>query len=109
MLNDDRADWRDAWALFPGQVAYLWHGALHAATVAESLIACGFEIRAQLIWAKERLVLSRGRTNPREPRPEVVALDPPEYLGTTALGGVAAQNREALNYSGAPGIHPGPL
>lgn len=24
------------------------------------------------------------RTNPREPRPEVVALDPPEYLGTTA-------------------------
>ena len=24
------------------------------------------------------------RTNPQEPRPEVVALDPPEYLGTTA-------------------------
>ena len=23
------------------------------------------------------------RTNPREPHPEVVALDPPEYLGTT--------------------------
>ena len=60
VLNDHRADWRDAWALFPGQVAYVWHGALHAATVAESLAASGFEIRSQIIWAKERLVLSRG-------------------------------------------------
>jgi DNA modification methylase len=58
--NDDRADWREAWALFPGEVAYVWHGALHAAAVAESLIACGFEIRAQIIWAKDRLVMSRG-------------------------------------------------
>ena len=47
-------------ALFPGDVAYVWHGALHAATVAESLVACGFDIRSQIIWAKERLVLSRG-------------------------------------------------
>lgn len=60
VLNDDRADWRDAWALFPGDVAYVWHGALHAATVAESLQDCGFTIRSQIIWAKERLVLSRG-------------------------------------------------
>jgi DNA modification methylase len=60
VLNDHRADWRDAWALFPGEVAYVWHGALHATTVAESLIACGFDIRSQIIWAKERLVLSRG-------------------------------------------------
>ena len=60
VLNDHRADWRDAWALFPGDVAYVWHGALHATTVAESLIATGFEIRSQIIWAKERHVLSRG-------------------------------------------------
>ena len=60
VMNDHRADWREAWALFPGDVAYVWHGALHAATVAESLEATGFEIRAQIIWAKERLVLSRG-------------------------------------------------
>ena len=60
VLNDDRADWRDAWALFPGDVAYVWHGALHAAKVAESLEASGFAIRSQIIWAKERLVLSRG-------------------------------------------------
>jgi DNA modification methylase len=60
VLNDDRADWREAWTLFPGEVAYVWHGALHVATVAESLVACGFGIRSQIIWAKERLVLSRG-------------------------------------------------
>src|SRR5712671_6562286 len=29
VLNDDRADWREAYALFPGDVAYIWHGALH--------------------------------------------------------------------------------
>ena len=60
VLNDDRADWREAWALFPGDVAYVWHGALHATTVAESLEVAGFAIRSQIIWAKERLVLSRG-------------------------------------------------
>jgi DNA modification methylase len=60
VLNDDRADWREAWALFPGDVAYVWHGALHAAVVAESLEAAGFAIRSQIVWAKERLVLSRG-------------------------------------------------
>ena len=60
VLNDDRADWREAWALFPGDVAYVWHGALHAATVAESLEVSGFTIRSQIIWAKDRLVLSRG-------------------------------------------------
>ena len=60
VLNDDRADWRYAWALFAGDVAYVWHGALHAATVAASLEASGFGIRSQIIWAKDRLVLSRG-------------------------------------------------
>ena len=31
--NDDRADWREAWALFPGDVAYVWHAGVHARTV----------------------------------------------------------------------------
>jgi DNA modification methylase len=58
--NDTRADWEPAWALFPGNIAYVWHGALHSVTVAESLIRQGFEIRSQIIWAKERLVIGRG-------------------------------------------------
>lgn len=60
VLNDDRADWREAWGLFPGDVAYVWHGGLHSTTVAESLIACGFALRAQIIWAKQHFVMSRG-------------------------------------------------
>lgn len=49
VANDDRADWREAWALFPGDVAYIWHAAIHATTVTESLIAYGFDIRAQIV------------------------------------------------------------
>lgn len=60
VLNDDRADWREAWALFPGNVAYVWHGGLHAGTVAESLAACKFQLRAQIVWVKTRPRLSRG-------------------------------------------------
>jgi DNA modification methylase len=60
VLNDDRADWREAWALFPGDVAYVWHGALHAGTVAASLEAAGFAIRSQIVWDKTRLVIGRG-------------------------------------------------
>ncbi|WP_246765383.1 site-specific DNA-methyltransferase [Aminobacter sp. SR38] len=60
VLNDDRADWRETWALFPGDVAYVWHGALHAAVVAASLEASGFIVRSQIIWDKTRLVIGRG-------------------------------------------------
>ena len=60
VLNDDRADWRDAWALFPGDVAYVWHDARQASTVQESLEATDFFIRCQIVWAKDRFALSRG-------------------------------------------------
>jgi len=58
--NDNRADWREAWALFPGHVAYVWHGGLHAAPVAQSLEASRFKIRAQIVWVKTRPVIGRG-------------------------------------------------
>ena len=60
VLNDDIADWTPAWRLFGGAVAYVWHGGLHSATVQKSLIDAGFAARAQIIWVKPRLVLSRG-------------------------------------------------
>ena len=60
VANDDRADWREAWALFPGDTAYVWHAAIHATTVAESLVASGFDIRAQIVWSKNRFALGRG-------------------------------------------------
>jgi DNA modification methylase len=58
--NDKRADWEAAWALFPGSIAYVWHGALHSPTVAGSLERQRFAIRSQIIWAKPRLVIGRG-------------------------------------------------
>jgi DNA modification methylase len=58
--NDDRADWRQAWALFPGDVAYVWHAGVHSRTVIESLEAAGFVIRSQIVWVKSRFVLGRG-------------------------------------------------
>ena len=58
--NDENADWKGAWDLFPGSIAYVWHGALRSIAAAESLARSGFTIRAQIIWAKERLVIGRG-------------------------------------------------
>jgi DNA modification methylase len=60
VANDDRADWSEAWALSPADVAYVWHGGLHAAIVAKGLDTAGYELRAQIIWAKPSLVMGRG-------------------------------------------------
>jgi DNA modification methylase len=59
--NDDIADWSPAWRLFSGDVAYVWHapGPLQAIVLA-SLECSGFKARSHIIWAKDRLVLSRG-------------------------------------------------
>ena len=60
VLNDDRADWRQAYALFTGDVAYVWHAALLGDVAAVGLATCGFQLRAQIIWAKQHFALSRG-------------------------------------------------
>lgn len=58
--NDNRADWREAWQLFQGSIAYVWHAGLFAGLVGESLAAAGFKLRSQIIWSKQHFVLSRG-------------------------------------------------
>ena len=60
VANDDRAEWSEAWRLFPGDVTYVWHAALKAATVAGDLQVAGFQIRSQIIWVKQHFALSRG-------------------------------------------------
>jgi len=62
--NDDKADWREAWALFPGDVAYVWHAGNMAHIVAQSLLACDLHMRAQIIWAKHQFVIGRGDYHP---------------------------------------------
>lgn len=58
VTNDEKVDWSEAWALFPGDVVYCWHADRHASAVQDSLI--GFEVRAQIIWGKGRFAISRG-------------------------------------------------
>ncbi len=59
--NDDRADWQEAWDLFPGDVLYSWHPAgatslIHAAAIERA----GFVLRMQIIWAKSNFPIGRG-------------------------------------------------
>jgi len=58
--NDDRVDWSEAYALFPGDVSYVWHDACESGQVADNLRASTFEIRNQVIWRKSRFAISRG-------------------------------------------------
>jgi len=60
VANDHQSDWSRAYRLFSGDVAYVWHAGIHAAEVATGLMTAGLCIRAQLIWAKQHFVLSRG-------------------------------------------------
>lgn len=60
LANDDRADWRDALRLVDARVAYLWHSALHAHVAREALLACGYELRQQIVWVKQVHALGRG-------------------------------------------------
>ena len=58
--NDDKVDWTDAYSLFTGSVAYVWHASYFTHIVAANLLACGFEIVSNIIWAKQHFALSRG-------------------------------------------------
>ena len=60
VTNDDRADWREAWALFPGDVVYVWHASMFGAVVAEGLAESRFALRSQIIWVKASFAISRG-------------------------------------------------
>jgi DNA modification methylase len=58
--NDDQVDWSPAWALFQGDVAYVWHAGIFAGEVAASLFGSKFQIRGQIIWRKQHFAISRG-------------------------------------------------
>ena len=61
VVNDDRADWSEAYALFPGHVAYVWHPAGATQKVFQnSLESEGFDIRMTMIWAKNQFPIGRG-------------------------------------------------
>ncbi len=65
VLNDDRSDWTETWALFPGDVVYIWHGERQSPELVAHLRNCGFEPRNLIVWAKSSLVISRGHYHPQ--------------------------------------------
>ena len=60
VLNDDRYDWSEAYSLFTGDIAYVWHSALYTHKFAENLVDNGFDLVSLIIWNKQHFVLSRG-------------------------------------------------
>ena len=57
--NDDRAGWAEAYSLFTGQVAYVWHAHLFTETVWQDLRDCGFLIVQPIVWSKPAFAISR--------------------------------------------------
>lgn len=60
VMNDDLGQWQASYDLFPGEVAYAWSADLRSTMAVAGLEAAGFEIRAQIIWAKNNIVIGRG-------------------------------------------------
>lgn len=59
VANDERADWTEAWALFPGDVAYVWHADRFTNVVMQSLRNVGIEPSQQIIWNKSVMIMGR--------------------------------------------------
>jgi hypothetical protein len=58
--GDTRADWSEAYELVPSlDVAYVWYASAHTVEVLTGLERIGFEVRQQIIWAKNVAAMSR--------------------------------------------------
>ncbi|MBL0320595.1 MAG: site-specific DNA-methyltransferase [Alphaproteobacteria bacterium] len=60
VLNDSQSDWSEAWKLFQGDVAYVYHAPTFFPEVSNSLIKNDFAIRSQIIWNKSHFSFGRG-------------------------------------------------
>ena len=56
VANDDRGEWHAAFALFGGDVAYVWHAANYCGVVEEGLRFARLPVRQQIIWVKQQFV-----------------------------------------------------
>ena len=63
VLNDDRYDWSDAYSLFTGDVAYVWHASHFTHKIALNLENCGFSLVNLIIWKKTRPTLGYPAAN----------------------------------------------
>jgi site-specific DNA-methyltransferase (adenine-specific) len=60
VLNDDRYDWSEAYSLFTGDIAYIWHSSSYTHKFADTIENSGFDLINLIIWNKQHFVLSRG-------------------------------------------------
>lgn len=60
VLNDIRANWREAWDSAPCSVAYVWCASLTNDIVIQSLEASNYERRCLIIWNKNHITVGRG-------------------------------------------------
>lgn len=60
VLNDDRYDWSEAYALFTGDIAYVWHSSKYTHKFAENIENCDFDLVNLIIWNKQHFAISRG-------------------------------------------------
>ena len=60
VMNDDRADWREAFRLFQGTVGYVYHPILRSDEVIDSLESVRLMRRNAIIWVKPHFAIGRG-------------------------------------------------
>jgi site-specific DNA-methyltransferase (adenine-specific) len=60
VLNDDRYDWSEAYSLFTGDIAYIWHSSKYTHKFAENIENSGFDLVSLIIWNKPHFAISRG-------------------------------------------------
>lgn len=63
VINDDVSSWKVAFELFPGDIAYIWHGDKQAVTSGLDLQAVNFEIVATIVWRKPHSPFGQGHYN----------------------------------------------
>lgn len=57
VLNDDRCSWYESYALFPGNVAYVWCPSSFIDVFMTDLKQCGFKINPFIVWNKDMFAL----------------------------------------------------
>lgn len=60
VTNDDRASWKDVYALSKADVAYVWCADKQILTLLEELSSLSYELRALIMWKKSKFAISRG-------------------------------------------------
>lgn len=61
--HDTNVEWSEAWQLFTGNVAYVWHSDKQLIGVGLALESCGFALRQNIIWVKNSLTVTRTQYN----------------------------------------------